>query len=199
MLIAPLITSGSESDEPRVRALATRANSGVLRRSGRKIEPRAGRTVLNLDNPEVRIEGDFPFEPLLRLAGIDAVSIMRPNENPLHALPELGGHRLRRRPVERRVAVEVIDFHENGAGLCGAAAAKDRARPFHSASTQIGGDPNVRAQAQPVQRPPARAARVSCLRSRGVISVEGGKPWTRSKSRRACWVARPSFPSGLTG
>jgi hypothetical protein len=193
MLIAPPITSGSASEEPRIRALARRADTGMPRRSGRKVEPGAGRAVLNLDDPEVGIEGDFPFEPLLRLAGTDAVPTMSPNEN------GLGGHGLRRRPVERRAAVQVIDFHENSAGFRGPAAAKDRARPFHSASTQIGGDPNVGAQAQPVQRPPARAARVSCLRSRGVISVEDGKPWTRSKSRNACWVARPSLPSGLTG
>lgn len=148
----------------------------MLRRSGRKIEPGAGRAVLNLDDPEVGIEGDLPFEPLLSLAGIDAVPTVSPNENPLDAEPWLGGHGLRRRPVERRTAVQVIDFHENSAGFRRAAAAKDRARPFHSASTQIGGDPNVGAQAQPVQRPPARAAWVSCLRSRGVISVEDGKP-----------------------
>ena len=158
-----------------------------------------GGAVLNLDDPEVGIEGDFPFEPLLRLAGIDAVPAMRPSENPLDARLELDGHGLRRRPVERRASVQVIDFDENGASLRGAAAAEDRACPFHSASTQIGGDPNVGAQAQPIQRPPARAAAVSCLTSRGVISVESGKPWTRSKSRNACWVARPSFPSGLTG
>ena len=171
----------------------------MLRRSGREIEPGAGRPVLNLDDPEVGIEGDFPVEPLLRLAGIDAVPVVRPSENPLDARLKLDGHGLRRRPVEGGAAVQVIDLHENRASLCGAAAAKDRACPFHSTSTQIGGDPNVGAQAQPVQRPPARAAPLSCLTSRGVISVESGKLWTRSKSRNACWVARPSFPSGLTG
>jgi hypothetical protein len=160
----------------RAWSLATPADASPLRRSRRKIEPGAGWAILNLDDPEVRIEGDLPFEPLFRLAGIDAVAIMRPNENPLDAWLEIGGKGLRRWPVERRAPVQVVDFHENRASLCGAATAKHRARAFHSASTQIGGDPNVGAQPQSVQRPPARAAKVSCLRSRGVISAEGGKP-----------------------
>jgi hypothetical protein len=42
----------------------------------------------------------------------------------------------------------MIDFNENRASLRSAAAAEDRAHPFHSASTQIGGDPNVGAQTQ---------------------------------------------------
>ena len=121
----------------------------------REIEPGAGRTVLYLDDPEVRIEGDLPFEPLFRLTGIDAVATMRHHKNPLDAGPGFGGHGLRRRPVERRAAVQVIDFHENSAGLCGAAAAEDRACPFHSASTQIGGDPDVGTQAQPGSASPS--------------------------------------------
>ena len=131
--------------------------------------------------------------------GSDAVPAVRPSENPLDARTKLGGDGLRRRPVEGRASVQVIDLDENGASLRGAAAAQRRACPLHSASTQISGDPDVGPQAQPAQRPPARAAAVSCLRSRGVISVEGGKPWARSKSRTACWVAAPSFPSGFTG
>jgi hypothetical protein len=42
----------------------------------------------------------------------------------------------------------VINFHENGASFCRATAAEDRACPFNSASTQIGGDPYVGAQSQ---------------------------------------------------
>jgi hypothetical protein len=37
----------------------------------------------------------------------------------------------------------VIDLDKYGAGFRGASAAKDHACSFHSASTQIGGDPNV--------------------------------------------------------
>jgi len=170
----------------------------VLRRSGREIEPGAGRPVLNLDDPEVGIEADLAREVgfHLRLGGGHRLEGGAEGAVRWALLPECG---LRRRPVEGGAAVQVIDLHENRASLCGAAAAKDRACPFHSTSTQIGGDPNVGAQAQPVQRPPARAATLSCLTSRGVISVESGKLWTRSKSRNACWVAAPSFPSGLTG
>jgi hypothetical protein len=170
-----------------------------MRRSGRNVEPRAGRGVLDLDDPEVGIERDFPPQPLLRRAGLDVVALMRASENSLDARPEVGSQRLRRGSVKSRPPVPVIDLDKYGAGFRGASAAKDRASSFHSASTQIGGDPNVGAQTQPAQRPPARAAKVSCLTSRGVISVEGGSPWMRSKSRNACWVARPSAPSGFTG
>jgi hypothetical protein len=118
--------------------------------SGREIEPRAVWTVLDLNNPEVRIERDFPFEPLLRFARIDAVPTMRPSENPLDARGKLGSQSLGRGPVERRTPVQVIDFHENCASFRGAPAAQDRASSFHSAATQIGGDPYVGAQAQRV-------------------------------------------------
>src|SRR5271170_2492990 len=127
MLIEPPITFGGGSDGPRTCSLATQADASRLRRSRRKIEPGAGWAILNLDDPEVRIEGDLPFEPLLRLAGIDAVPTMRPKENPLDARLEIGGKGLRRRPIERRASVQVIDFDENRAGLCGAATAKHRA------------------------------------------------------------------------
>jgi hypothetical protein len=190
--------------EPRRRARRTCCSDASGRprdaaRSGREIEPGAGRALFNLDDPQVGVEGDFPFEPCLRLAGIDAVSGMRGRKKPLDARPDLGGRGLRRRPIERGAAVQMVDFHENRASLGGAAATEDRACPFHSTPAQIGGDPNVGAEAQPLQCVPARAARVNCLTSRGVISAESGKPWVRSKSRNACWVARPSFPSGLTG
>jgi hypothetical protein len=42
----------------------------------------------------------------------------------------------------------MVDFHENSASFRRAPATEDRADSFHSASTQIGGDPNVGAQAQ---------------------------------------------------
>ena len=65
-----------------------------MRRSGRKIEPGAGRSLLNLDDPEVGIEGDFAFEPFLGLAGSDAVLAVRPSENPLDAPAKLGRYGL---------------------------------------------------------------------------------------------------------
>ena len=42
-----------------------------MRRLRREIEPGAVRAILDLDNPKVGIKRDFPFEPLLRLAGVD--------------------------------------------------------------------------------------------------------------------------------
>jgi hypothetical protein len=44
----------------------------------------------------------------------------------------------------------MIDFDENRASFRGAATAEDGAHPFHSASTQIGGDPDIGTQAQRV-------------------------------------------------
>jgi hypothetical protein len=124
------------------------ADAVGIRRSGRQIEPGALCAVLDLDDPKVRIERNFPFEALFRRARIDAVPVMRPGENPLDPWPQLGSHGLGRRRVQRRAAVQVINFHENGASFCRATAAEDRACPFNSASTQIGGDPYVGAQSQ---------------------------------------------------
>lgn len=71
-------------------------NPGSL---GRQIEPSAGGAVLDLDDPNVRIKRDFPFEPLFRLAGIDPFPTMRPDKHPLDAGLRLDGYGLRRRTV----------------------------------------------------------------------------------------------------
>jgi hypothetical protein len=114
----------------------------------REIEPGAVDAILDLDNPQVGIEGDFPFEPLLRLAGIDEHSRMSASKDSIDAGRRIRSLGLRRGSIERGAPVQVIDFDENRASLRGAATAEDRARPFHSASTQIGGDPDVGTQAQ---------------------------------------------------
>ena len=119
-----------------------------MRRLRREIEPGAVHAILDLDDPKVGIKRNFPLEPLLRLVGIDVRPGMRESEDPFDAGRRVRSEGLRRRSVERRAPVQVIDFDENGASLRGASAAKDRARPFHSASTQIGRDPDVGAQAQ---------------------------------------------------
>ena len=119
-----------------------------MRRLRLEIEPCAIRAVLDLDDPKVGIKCDFPLEPLLRRAGIDERLLMRSREKPFDPRLRGGRNGLRRRLIERGAPVQVIDFDENGAGLRGAAAAKNGVRPFHSAPTQIGRDPNVGAQAQ---------------------------------------------------
>jgi hypothetical protein len=119
-----------------------------MRRLRREIEPGAVDAILDLDNPQVGIEGDFPFEPLLRLARVDEHPSMSASEDSLDAGRRVRGLGLRRGSVERRAPVQVIDFDENRASLRSATTAEDRARPFHSASTQIGGDPDVGTQAQ---------------------------------------------------
>ena len=119
-----------------------------MRQLRREIEPGAVDALLDLDNPQVRIKSDFPFEPLFRLTRVDKRPRMGASEDPVDARRRVRCLGLRRGSVERRAAVQVIDFDENRAGLGCATTAEDRARPFHSASTQIGGDPDVRSQAQ---------------------------------------------------
>jgi hypothetical protein len=119
-----------------------------MRRLRREIEPGAVDAILDLDDPQVGIKGDFPFEPLLRLAGIDEQPRMSASEHSLDTRRRVRGLGLRHRSIERRAPVQVIDFDENRASLRGAATAEDRAHPFHSASTQISGDPDVGTQAQ---------------------------------------------------
>jgi hypothetical protein len=119
-----------------------------MRRLRREIEPGAVDAILDLDNPQVGIKGDFPFEPLLRLAGVDEHPRMSASEHPVNADRRVRGLGLWRGSIERRAPVQMIDFDENRASLRSATTAEDRAHPFHSASTQIGGDPDVRTQAQ---------------------------------------------------
>jgi hypothetical protein len=68
----------------------------------------------------------------------------------------------------------MVDLHENGAGFRRASATEDRARSFHPTSTQIGGDPNVGAQAQTNLAPRgARSQRELLDKSWGYLSREG--------------------------
>ena len=113
-----------------------------------EVEPCPVLAILYLDNPKVRIERDFALESILRLAGIDGRFLVRPGKKPLDAERRGVHDGLRRGFIECRAPVQVIDFDENGPSLGGPASAEDGACPFHSASTQIGRDPNVGAQAQ---------------------------------------------------
>jgi hypothetical protein len=117
-------------------------------RSRREIEPGAVGAILDLDNPQVRIKGDFPFKPLLRLAGVDERPRVSASEHSIDADRRVRSLGLWRGSIERRVPVQVIDLDENRARLCSATTPEDRAPAFHPASTQIGGDPDVGTQAQ---------------------------------------------------
>jgi hypothetical protein len=114
----------------------------------REIEPSSVYAVLDFNNPEVGVKGDFSFQPRFGFVGIDQRPRVRPGKHSIDAARRLGRDRLRRRAIERRASIEMIDFDEDSAGLRGTATAEDRAYPFHSASTQIGGDPDVGTQAQ---------------------------------------------------
>ena len=119
-----------------------------MRRSWLEIEPRAVHAILDLNDPKVRVKGNFPSESFLRLVGIDVWPAVRASEDSVEAARSGSRDGLWRRSIEGRMPVQVIDFDENGASLSRATTAEDRAHPFHSAPAQIGGDPNVGAQAQ---------------------------------------------------
>ena len=86
----------------------------------------------------------------------------------------VGRQRLRRGSIERRLPVQMIDFDENRACLRGPATAKDSAHAFHSASTQISGDPDVGAQAHRVLAPGA-ARRLGQLFDEPLIDFSRGR------------------------
>ena len=71
----------------------------------REIEPSSVHAVLDLNNPEVGVKGDFPFEPRLGLVGIDQWSRVRPGKHSVDAARRLSCDRLRRRSIERRASV----------------------------------------------------------------------------------------------
>jgi hypothetical protein len=119
-----------------------------MRRLRREIEPGAVRAILDFNDPKVGVKRNFPLEPPLRLVGVNRRPRMREGEDPINAGRRVRSEGLRRRSIERSAPVQMIDLNENRASLRSAAAAEDRAHPFHSASTQIGGDPNVGAQTQ---------------------------------------------------
>ena len=119
-----------------------------MRRLRREIEPGAVRAILDFNDPKVRVKRNFSLEPPLRLVGVNRRPRMREGEDPINTGRRVRSEGLRRRSIERGAPVQMIDLNENRASLRSAAAAEDRAHPFHSASTQIGGDPNVGAQTQ---------------------------------------------------
>jgi hypothetical protein len=119
-----------------------------MRRLRREIEPGAIRAILDFNDPKVRVKRNFPLEPPLRLVGVDRHSPVGECEDPINTGRRVLNEGLRRRSIERGAPVQMIDLDENRASLRSAAATEDRAHPLHSAPTQIGGDPNVGAQAQ---------------------------------------------------
>ena len=156
-----------------------------FRGSTDEIEPYATVAILDLDNPKVRIERDFALKPLFGLARLDPFRLVRPDEGSFDAPFPFDRHRLRGRLVDGGTAVQPIDFDEDRSRFRRAAAAEHRALALRAASSQIGGDPQVRPQAHFRQRAWLRAAASSCLTSRGVMSVVRGNPCARSKSRSA--------------
>ena len=112
-----------------------------------EIEPYAAVAILDLDNPKVWIIRRFALQPLVGLPRLDPFRLVRPDEGTLDAPLQFARHRLRGRPVEGGLAVQAIDFDEDGASFRRAPAAEHRALALRAAPAQIGRDPDVGPQA----------------------------------------------------
>jgi hypothetical protein len=115
---------------------------------GRQIEPSPRRSVLDFNDPKVRIELDFALEPLVRLVASDSFPLMRPGKKPLDTGLRRDCQGLWGEAIERRAPVQMVDLHENSASFRGAAPTEDRDHSFRPTSPQVCGDPNVGAQTQ---------------------------------------------------
>jgi len=97
--------------------------------------------IVHFHEPEIGIEAQLPGHPLLHIERRHGLENRR--EETLAAIID---KKLRCGTVEACLAVEMIDLHEDRAGLRGAALAQDGIDPLHAAAPQIGGDPEVRSK-----------------------------------------------------
>ena len=109
----------------------------------RHIEPGPSFGVFDFDNPQVRIEGNLALKPLVRVHGIDPFRLVGARKDPFDAAPCVRCRRLGRGTIQRRATAPQLNLNEDRACFGRAAATQNRARPFSSASAQIGGDPYV--------------------------------------------------------
>jgi hypothetical protein len=136
-----------------------------------QIKPAAPLSILNLDDPQVRIERDLARQSFLHSVRLDPFILVGARPQALDAAS--GELRLRGRRVERRAAVEAIDLDEYCARFGCAPAPQRRDRALDLASPEIGGDPDVRAKPRQSQCAVAFAAALSSFTRRGVISLDG--------------------------
>jgi len=109
----------------------------------RHIEPGPSFGVFDFDNPQVRIEGNLALKPLVRVHGIDPFRLVGARKDPFDAALRVRRRRLGRGTVQRRTTVPQINLDEDCSRFRRAAATQNCARPFGSASAQIGGNPYV--------------------------------------------------------
>src|SRR5271167_2313826 len=93
--------------------------------SAGEVDLRLALAILDLDDPEIGIEPDFPLEPLLGFGRIDPLRLVYACEQSVDPGRDLGGERLRRGSVERRAAVETVDLDDDRAGFRCAATTQD--------------------------------------------------------------------------
>jgi hypothetical protein len=111
-------------------------------RSRCKVEKIPPERILDLDNPEVRIEADLAFQARFGGRGVNPFVAMKPREKPVIAFDfALGGG-----AEERAAAIEAIDFDQDGAGLGSPPPSQDRHHTLDATAAQIGRNPKITAQ-----------------------------------------------------
>src|SRR5689334_10263670 len=148
--------------------------------------------VVDLDEPEIWVEAQFARHALFHVERHHALQDRR--EQALAALLEKD---LRRRAEEARRAVEAIELHENRTGLGSAALAQSRIETLDRAPAQIGGDPEIGAQARHYWTAMPEAVESSRI-VRALNSPVTGRRRSCSKRSTACRVPEPIMPSTFT-
>lgn len=125
-----------------------KAVAGVASRSQRRLKKVTPQAILDLYDPKVDVESDFPFEPLIGSGGFDPVGCVEAREATIATLY----FALWRRTVKRAAPIEPIDLDENSPGLGRAASAQHGTHAFDPAAAQIRRDPEIASQShdQPV-------------------------------------------------
>jgi len=110
------------------------------------IEHVAPGAILDLDDPQIRVETNLAFEIGLGL-GLRHRLLLETGVKRSIDRARFIERRLRGRAVKLRRPVEPIDLDEDGARLLGAAPAHHRERAFDMAAAQVGGNPDARFEA----------------------------------------------------
>src|SRR6266568_6305843 len=106
----------------------------------------AARPILDLDDPDVRVEADFAPESLLDLGVRYWLIAEAARERPIRRSSIIESA-LRRWAEQLRRAIEPVQLDENGTGLLGAAVPHRGEGPFAMAAANVSRHPNRRFEA----------------------------------------------------
>jgi hypothetical protein len=121
-----------------------------------EIEPVAPLTILDIDDPKVRIEIDLALQTFFYLGRLDPFFFVSAQPEAFDAM--FAKFRLRRRRIKRSSTVQAIDFDEYRPRFRRASPPQRCNRSFDGATPQIPGHPDIRAKAHGLsdlrRRPP---------------------------------------------